>query len=622
VSVTPVDFTANYSLVRAQALTDFFVRALARDVKARYDTAHGLRDAWAAAFAATGPAETATGAPVDTPAARPAVPAASTQPAPGVYRSLAVLLDEFATAAGGRPSVTRRQIVEMVSGTHSNSPRDPFTTYPELAAAAQVSAGRVAQVFGEFAELWQKNPTLASTVDWLYRRLRAQLQESGGVSTPDLVAQAWAGGVLTTGGLDRPQRYALGVLRLVLASVIEADRTDAVAMVRRHGTGTVAMIADAGIARQLPGVLAEESDKLLAAAQRQGTSLVAPADAEQALRAAAARTLAVSSADLEVSTATLLRIGANASTEVALSARDEIHARSLPIGAALREVLQGMSVGDSFSRGELESRVTARFPTLAAPLPRRPELDRLVQDAVPGIGWDETRLRFLFAEGSGGISNLPSHHTRLPAPHPPSGAGSDVQRILRASALDGTYRGLGVPIGLSDAVADDLVVVFGATRIDVTEFVLRGLRELAEAEKLPWSEVLAADGGPAADRAALKDMVAQVIPDLVDAVNAGPGPVVLTDLSTLAAYGQLSVLHAWADLSGPARHAVWSLLPQPEEAGGGPGALVDGEAFPRTAPEQFVQLGVEDLAVLHGLAVEVAAGGAGVGVSVAQREGL
>jgi serine/threonine protein kinase len=618
VSVCPADFTANgYSLTRAQALADFFARALARDVKSRYDTADELRDAWASAFAATGLVEPVPAAPVETATVPQAPPMAATQPLPELYRSMRVLLDAFAAAAGARPSVTRRQVVEMVLGTHPNSPRDPFTTYPDLAAAAQVSAGRVAQLFGEFADLWRKDPTLAATVAWLYQQLRAQLRDSGGMSTPDLVAQAWAGGALSTEGLDRPHPYALGVLRLVLASSADTDPAEAIVMVRRHGTGTVAMLAEPSIGRQLPAVLADEVDKLLAAARRQGAALVTLADAEPVLRAAAAKTLGLPSAELEISTATLLRVGANASTDVALSARDEIHARTLPIDIALREVLQGMAVGDSFSRAELESRITARFPALSASLPRRPELDRLVLDAVPGIGWDEARLRYLFADTSTGISNLPSHHTRLPALRPPSGAHSDVERMLRASAHDGTYRGLGVPIGLSDAVADDLVAVFGATHIDVTEFVLRSLRELADAEQLPWGEVLAADGGPAADRAALKDMVAQVIPDLVDAVNAGPGPVVLTDLSTLAAYGQLSVLHAWADLSGPARHAVWSLIPQPEEAGGGPGALVDGEAFPRTAPEQFVQLGGEDLAVLHGLAVEAA----GIEVAVVVERG-
>ncbi len=68
------------------------------------------------------------------------------------------------------------------------------------------------------------------------------------------------------------------------------------------------------------------------------------------------------------------------------------------------------------------------------------------------------------------------------------------------------------------------------------------------------------------------------------------GPVVLTDLSTLAAYGQLGVLQAWVDVTNPPPHAVWALIPQPQESGGRPGARVDGTALPRTSPEQFVQV--------------------------------
>lgn len=598
IAISATDFAANgYSESRATALAEFFACALARDAKSRYDTADALRSAWSAAFAATTTSD-------PTP---PIPPSSLPQQRPEIYRSMATLIDEFVSTSGARPSVTRRQIVELVLGAHPSSPTDPFTTYPELAALAQVSGPRVAQVFGEFPDLWNKNATLAATVRWLRRRLIDHLEESGGVSTPDLVAQSWAGDVLDPVGLDRPDRYARGILRLVLASC-PADSDESVVMVRRHGTGTVAMIAVPGVARQLPAVLADEVEKLWAAARRQGAWLVPSSDADQPLRAAAAKALAIPPSDLKIATPTLLRIGANASVEIELSARDEIHGTALPIGSALHEVLQGVSIGDSFTRPELESRVNARFPALKASIPKRPDLDSIVQSAVPGIEWDATLQRYLFVDGSSGTSNLPSHHTRIPLPRKHSELASDVERILRASVRDGTYRGLGIPMGQSDAVAEYLVAVFKATRIDVTDYLVNGLRALADREDVPWNEVLEADRKPGPDRTELEDMVSQVIPDLVDAVNAGPGPVVLTDLSALAAYDQLNVLHAWADISGPTRHAVWSLIPQPNEAGGGPGALIDGEAFPRTAPEQFVLVGVEDLVVLRGLAVGVGEG--------------
>lgn len=598
-SVRPTDFTTNgYTDGRASALADFFRCALARDVKARFDTAEGLRQAWTAVFEATTAQATVATAPP------PPIPPAPADETPKVNRSLADLLDEFSSAAGARPSVTRRQLVELVLGTHPNSPADAFTTYPHLAGAAAVTAGRVAQVFGEFTTLWQKNPTLTTTVAWLQEQLRQHLNESGGVSTPDLVARDWAGNLLDTDGFEHPQRHTLGLLRLVLAST-NGDE-EPLTTVRRNGTGTVAMIAAPGIPRQLPAVLAREVEKLLNTAHDQGMEMVTSDDAEPPLRAAAAHTIGVPDSDLDIMTSTLLRIGTSASTDVALSARDEIHARAMPIGAALQVVLHGVSVDDSLTRTELESRVFARFPELSATLPRRPDLDALVLAAVPGISWDEDRRRYDFADRPAGKSNLPSFHTRIPMPRTSgqrSGPAGVADRMLRVSMRDGSYRGLGVPMGLSDTVAADLVAIFGATHIDVTEFVLRRLRANADEEGLPWEAVLAADSGSPADRAELKDMVAQVVPDLVDAVNAGPGPVVLTDLSTLVTYGQLAVLHAWADISGRAPHAVWSLIPQPDEAGGGPGARVDSEAFPRTSPEQFVQLDVEDLVGLRQLAI-------------------
>ncbi len=43
-------------------------------------------------------------------------------------------------------------------------------------------------------------------------------------------------------------------------------------------------------------------------------------------------------------------------------------------------------------------------------------------------------------------------------------------------------------------------------------------------------------------------------------------------------------------MTNPPPHAVWALIPQPQESGGRPGARVDGTALPRTSPEQFVQV--------------------------------
>ncbi len=103
-----------------------------------------------------------------------------------------------------------------------------------------------------------------------------------------------------------PQRTALGVLRLLLSSRPGTEYQDrsstdtAVQMVRRHGSGTVAMIATVAVPRRLPAVLASAAETLVDSALAQGTLLVMPDDAKNQLRSAAAAVLDLDGADVEI----------------------------------------------------------------------------------------------------------------------------------------------------------------------------------------------------------------------------------------------------------------------------------------------------------------------------------
>ncbi|GAA4479469.1 hypothetical protein GCM10023094_24630 [Rhodococcus olei] len=592
VSVSAKDF-GGHSRTRAEALTAFFRSALARNVKDRFDTATAMRAAWAAVFAAkaTEP-EPVVQPPALTPIEPTPPPVVVAEPA--TYRSLRVLSAEFARAAATKPSAIRRQVVELLLGSHPDSPADPFVTYQVLAPLAGVTPGRVAQIFGELRELWSKNPQLAATVDLMFQRGITLLESTGGASTPEVLARELAAS-LDIDGVSDPQRTALGVLRLVLASAAEPepgseDDDPRPLLTRRQSTGSVAMIATNAVSRRLPAVLAREVDNLVAAAAGQGLALVTAEHAEQPLRAAAAAVLDVAPAEVEIPGYVLLRIAAGSSVQVALSARDELHPISLPIRDVLALLLQGLSTSDAFGRAELESRVAARFPALAKSLPRRPDLDALVAAVAPGMMWSDARNRYEFEDAPQRLSHVPTRHTLGGSPAVAGQKGSDVELLLHASVRERTFRALGVPMGASDQVADALVERFGAVRVDVTDVLLGELRAKATQAGIPWDAILAADSGAAADREGLKGFVAQSIPAVVDAVNAAGGPVVLTDLSTLAAYGQLGALQAWVDVTNPPPHAVWALIPQPEESGGRPGARVDGTALPRTTPEQFMQV--------------------------------
>ncbi|WP_446222578.1 protein kinase domain-containing protein [Nocardia sp. IBHARD005] len=597
VAVATEDFTsAGMSGARAEALATFFRKALARNVKQRFDTAAAMRDAWAAVFTAQ-PIEP------ELTVKKPA-PAPVSVPKPSAtYTSLSALAEMFAHAAATRPSAIRRQVVELILGSHAQSPDDPFVTYQALAARAGVTSARIAQVFGEFTTLWARNPQLEATVADLRGRLLRLLQTSGGASTPELLARELAG-ALHTDGVDDPQRTALGVLRLVLSSPPQPDgdvdtRPLAVHTVRRQGAGTVAMISTSSLMRRLPALLAARAEQLVADSQAQGSQLVPAEESEPELRAVAATLLDLAVDDMEIPAHTLLRIAAAASTEAALSSRDELHARSMPILEALRLLLRGLSSTDVFGRPELESRLKARFPALKSALPKRADLDELVQALVPEMQWNDTMNRYEFAREHAAASYVPTRVSRPAAATVRREHGtSDAEYLLTASRQEHTFRALGIPMGTSDAVAKALASAFGATHIDVTDLLLSTLRSKAAEVGIDWSMILAADAGAVADREGLKGFVAQAIPALIEAVDTAPGPVVLTDLSTLTAYGQLDILGRWTDLTTPPPHAIWVLIPQREEAGGRPGSKVDGRRLPINSPEQFVQIDDTEVTVL------------------------
>lgn len=597
VTVTPEMFTAGgLGRGRADALVDFFRIALARDARSRFETSSAMRDAWTAVFAGSAKP---SGRPAPTP--RPA-PGATTDRESESITSLQALMSEFVTTAGVKPATIRRQVVELVLGSHARAPEDPFVTYQELATLAGVTSGRIAQIFGDFASAWTKNAALTATVENLLGRLSVVLESSGGASTPDLLARELIRD-LAPDGLDRPERVSLGLVRLLLASQAPASPADdgvdhTLHMIRRRESRSVAMIATAEVSRRLPAVLAAEAERLVTEASSQGSHVVTSRDAEASFRAAAAAVLDVAPSDVEIPGHVLVRIATTGSAVVALSARDELHSRMLRPDDSLAMLLRGLSTSDSFDRSELESRLTARFPALSNTVPRRPGLDALIGRLVPDMFWDETARRYVFTQAPDPASHVPTRHTMTaPVTHRAADA-SELDAALRASIDERTFRALGVPLGSSDQVAAALVTKYGALHLDVTELLLTHLRHKADTAGIPWADILAADAGAAGDRSNLRGFVADALPVLVDSVNNAGCPVVLTDLSTLAAYGQLGILHKWADLSSPPAHALWALIPQRQESGGLPGSVVDGAPLALNSPEQFVPVGPGDVSAL------------------------
>ncbi|WP_336820104.1 protein kinase domain-containing protein [Gordonia sp. MMO-8] len=590
---------SGFTLERAEALGDFFRIALARDSRKRHDTASAMRDAWIDVFATA----SRGAAPKPVPVKPTVVVEISDEPLDLRYSSLGELITSLTDMAGRKPTVVRRHVIELVLGTREGSPADPFAVYGDLAERVGVTSGRVAQIFGEIPSLLTSDdPIRAASADRLRatfadleNRVRSMIADSGGASTPGLVAEGLLASMSTV-GVEEPRRVALGLLRLVLAcgSVLADETSPTIDMVRRHGAGTVAMLSTGTVDRRLPAALSQVAHSMVEESAKQGLRLVPASDVDPVLRRAATAHLKASPGDADLPARVLLSIAVTASADLELTARSELYDAGLSVGEMLSLVLSGATDRDFFTRRALEDRVDARFPARRGAFPNRPKLDELVVAAVPGLEWnsDASQYRFPTESTSRGstVQTYRSTIARTSAQHP-------ADHIDVLSVDDRRFRALGVPLGKCDAVADALCERFGAVRVDVTDVLLSAMRSKAASVGLDWNMILAADAGSPADREGLKGFVAQTVSAVVDAVSAVDGPVVLTDLSTLSAYGQLGIVSTWTDLATPPPYSIWATIPQPAAAGGG-GPLVDDIALPLNSPEQFLPLTANDVSTL------------------------
>jgi hypothetical protein len=240
----------------------------------------------------------------------------------------------------------------------------------------------------------------------------------------------------------------------------------------------------------------------------------------------------------------------------------------------------------------------ARFPGLP-PLPDRPRLDHLVEQAGLGFVYDEAvsgyRSRTLPAGTVGLETRMP---TTLPGLGSSLAVAGHIGDRLRDSQSKRSFLALGVEVARISRAINVLQRHLDADVLDLTRALLAAIRGAAAAAEpaIPWETVLEADAAPEDSRAAqgLARLVAMALPRVEEALETFPGgtagrgrPLILTEAAPLARYGHLGMLSRWADLASPRAEAVWLLVPQLQ---GNQGALIDGRAIPLAAPGQFMRL--------------------------------
>lgn len=262
----------------------------------------------------------------------------------------------------------------------------------------------------------------------------------------------------------------------------------------------------------------------------------------------------------------LLRLAVGASRSAALSSRMEPYPRGMPAPRALR-LAAGSLLGPRKLPPEMvRARVASRYPD-AEPLPDRPALDALLEEAGLHLRWDATEAGYVPGDGRAGSLETSSVFTRrTTTTHPVEDApGLEDAWALerRLESVAAQRRFLVLMVGPADhARAErELEGRFGLRRMSLEHSLLRELREASRTVRARWEKVLQAD---AADRES-RDwrnlrQVADRAAAAVEAELRGLGePALLVYPGLLARYDLLGMLER---------------LRQACEAGGAPGYVL------------------------------------------------
>lgn len=478
------------------------------------------------------------------------------------------LLAEQLLAVGGKgEGAAAREVIRAVLGLPTERVADPgfWPSQTEVARLLDVSRQRIGQAVTAGRERWRRNRSLTSVRAAIVEFLQAQ----GGATTPRELAQALLASRGST--LDEPirTRTALAVAR----AAVETEQVSQEAKFiesRNHGRVILALspeLADYAFA------LGDEADAL--------ANLDPLATPQRTLEPLRAITLpngyAVPAEVPALTDNRLLQLAVAASLRAALSARGEIYPRGMDAKRVLQLAQGALFVSNDISTDELQRRVQARYPD-AAPLPPRPELDRLLGEVGSRLTWVSTA-----ADGAGAYSpavsadSASSTSTTYVArtsdrrsAHDPSSPGVQValefETRLRLAHRAGTFLVLMVPLNQAHAAEARLRQRFDLLLRDFDRLFVTALRQAADGIGAAWDTVLRADGAAPAHRdwTRLQQLVTKALPPALDGLQAPDATVLLTHPGLLARYDRMESLASLAaeiGRSGSRLHGLWILLP-------------------------------------------------------------
>jgi hypothetical protein len=388
------------------------------------------------------------------------------------------------------------------------------------------------------------------------------VQGDGGVASADELASQLlaARGSVEEGDAARI-RLALAVLR----AAVELEASVTTPRFAAYMETAPTLIAAAPELADYARRLGREADRLAG-----GASLPSPGRAEEEL----ARVPASENA-APLPHGRMLRLAAAASTGAALSARLELYPRGMAPQTALGLSLGALAGPQMLTEAALRERVRGRFPE-ATPLPARPELDALLdrlgaervwhEDGVSGAGYYPSSP----VGSETGTSGLVRYGTLTPPPEvtPELLDARALEEKISHAAKTGAFLVLTVDPRRSRDAEAELLRRFPRQLISLEHLMLRAMRAEAEARRVPWLKVLAADAMArnSRDFQSLLRHASRSAPRMRNQVLALRDPALLTRPGLLARYELMDMLTAFAQASGTkdGPPSFWLLLPQPD----------------------------------------------------------
>jgi serine/threonine protein kinase len=486
---------------------------------------------------------------------------------------------------------TEDRLLELYLGLEPADGPTAWLVPGEVAREAGVARSVVAEVLGTARDRWHKSREFNE----LRTELVALVSGAGGVATADELAALLlaARGSVQDLELDR-RRLSRAVLRAAIE--LEATAIDAArfAFYAEYKPILVALNPE----------LAAYAVDLGAIADRMANEepLPSPARVEDELGRV------VPPEGTVLPPGRMLRLAASASKGASLSARAELYPKGMAPVVALRLSLGSLAGPTVLLEKEVRDRVSGRFPD-AVPLPPRPGLDHLLDEVGAERIWRDDH-----PEGSGFVSRIEtatdgSGSTGMLRYNTFAAAPSATPEVLDARSLEekivgaarnGSFLALTVDLRRARLAEAELLHRFAPReRISLEALLLREMRAEAEARRVKWPVVLAADaetrdGKGFRNLLRLATKAAERVTASLLALNK---PALLVNPGLLARYELMPMLSELAQASGTKNGppSLWLLVPQAD--GGMP--HIEDAALPVLSAANWARLTDPWLANAH-----------------------